>query len=150
MGLQNLGAPLPQRAEVYYYNGLLHPQRLQPWGWARKPEPEQGQRIKITSKNNQAAAGLCWDSDVWACRLRCSSSRVWAFTSATAPQEQSYQVTHSGTQQWEEVWRFLHSQPNGEPRLSKGQDLFSCYKLPKTSFPKRKTHRKVMSFNHIQ
>lgn len=26
----------------------------------------------------------------------------------------------------------------GGARLSKGQDLFSCYKLPKTSFPKRK------------
>lgn len=52
--------------------------------------------------------------------------------------------------QSEEVRRFLHMPAKWGARLSKGQDLFSCYKLPKTSFPKRKAHRKVMSFSHIQ
>lgn len=64
---------------------------------SRKPEAEQGQRIKISSKNNQAAAGLALDSDVWACRLRCSSSGLGLHFCHSSP-GMSYQVTYSGTQ----------------------------------------------------
>jgi hypothetical protein len=59
---------------------------------SRKPEPEQGQRIKITSKNNQACAGL---------RRVGLQAEVLQFLPGPSLYHSSpgmsYQVTHSGT-----------------------------------------------------